>query len=204
VQGAFDARRGVSVISILLLLWSGTRVFGVLTKAMNTAFDESDHYGFFKMRLVELIMVLSLGLLFIIAMVSRMAIRIVLNRFEILPDEQTVLYILLQVVVPVLLLFVVFFLVYRFVPNRTVDARAALAGAIFTTLVIVIARPLFLGYLDRFAEYNLIYGSLAILVILIIWTWIMSMIILMGGQLTSAVQMQLVENKPQKQPESGG
>jgi hypothetical protein len=94
---------------------------------------------------------------------------------------------------PGVLLFIAFLLTYKFVPRREVDWRAALPGAVLATVLLLAARPLFTGYVEGFADYNLIYGSLGVLVVLIIWTWIMAMILLFGGEVVAHIQMMLIE-----------
>ena len=63
------ARRGTAgLVSTLVLLWSGTRIFGTLTQALNIAFDVDEVYGFWKRRLAELLMLLSVGVVFVLAL----------------------------------------------------------------------------------------------------------------------------------------
>ena len=193
VQGAQDARGGVSIISLAVLLWSGTRVFGVLARALNLGFSKTDKYGFFQRRVVELLMAVTFGLLFIIALISRLLIRFLWSRLIGESDEMSSFLFILQLIIPAVLLFTVFYLVYRFVPNRKVDPKAALAGAVLATILFSAARPLFLRYLNQFAEYNLIYGSLAVLTILIVWFWITALIVLFGGQVTSSIQQRHID-----------
>lgn len=54
IQEAIEARGSVGLLSILALLWSGTRVFGVMTMALNIAYDVDESYGFFKRLLIEI------------------------------------------------------------------------------------------------------------------------------------------------------
>ena len=170
-------------------------MFGVLVKALNRAYDVEEPYSFLKRILVEFILALTIGLLFIIALVSRSVFRYLSSqKTNLIPGQQDFLFGLLQDLVPAVLLFVVFFLIYRFVPKAQIDTRAALTGASIALALFLIARPLFLRYLSTIANYNLIYGSLAIVVILMIWTWMISIIVLFGGEITSKVQKVMIEN----------
>ena len=99
-------------------------------------------------------------------------------------------------VLPLALLALAFFLTYRYVPRRDVSHRAALVGAACATLLFVAARPIFLGYLNRFGEYNLLYGSLTFLIILILWAWLFAIILLLGGHIAAHTQKVLIERQP--------
>lgn len=80
------------------------------------------------------------------------------------------------------------FLLYRFVPRRRPDWQAALVGAGVAAALVLLARPLFIYYVQRFGDYNIIYGSLAIVVILIFWAFIVAAITILGGEIASHVQ----------------
>lgn len=47
-------------------------------------------------------------------------------------------------------------------PRLAIDWRVALSGAFLATIFFMVARPIFLRYIQLFANYNLIYGSLAV------------------------------------------
>lgn len=203
VNDAIDARGSVSILSIGALLWSGSRVFGAITKALNIAFDVEDRYGFFQRTLVELAMVATIGVLFVVALASRFVVALMANFLKVFPTGRDVFIPILLEAVPGVLLLLAFFLVYRFVPTRSPDWPAALVGAVLATAVFLLARPLFLGYVDTFANYNLIYGSLAIVIVGVIWAWVSSMILLLGGEVVSHIQRLWLDAKAERRLGSG-
>jgi membrane protein len=195
VRGAFEARGGIGVFSVLLLLWTGSRVFGVATQALNIAFDADEKYGFVKRTLVQFGMAASLGLLFIVALSSRFVINLLWSSTG---GQAGALYILRQVLlwaVPGLLLLLALYLAYRLVPRRNVSGQSALTGALVATILFMIARPLFLFFIARIANYNLVYGSLAIVVVLLLWAFLATNIFLYGGEIASGVQATMLEGK---------
>ncbi|HUG15086.1 MAG TPA: YihY/virulence factor BrkB family protein, partial [Thermomicrobiales bacterium] len=48
VENALAAQGQIGWIAFAALVWSGTRVFGALTRAMNIAFGVDEGYGFFR------------------------------------------------------------------------------------------------------------------------------------------------------------
>lgn len=68
-------------------------------------------------------------------------------------------------------------------------------------MLFLIAQPVFVGYIQRFANYSLVYGPLAIVITLVLWTWIVANILLLGGELVSHIQDMVVEQKSQREVE---
>jgi membrane protein len=196
VRGVFAARGGIGALSLVTLLWTGSRVFGVTILALNIAYDADETYGFWKRTLVELVMMATIGVLLIVALAVRPLLALLSNTLGVLPASPGILLQAAQIALPALLLLAVFFLIYRFVPRTQQSWRPALAGAVVATLLFLAARPLFFYYVRRFGNYNLIYGSVAIVVILTLWAWVMALIMLFGGELASHIQALLVEGKP--------
>lgn len=199
VEEVIDARGQVSILSILILGWSGSRVFGVVTKALNIAYDVDEPYGFLKRTLVELLMTVSIGLLFVLALGSRFLVIFLDNMISIPALPQGTVTRILQYAVPTILLLISLFLTYRFVPRRKVEWWTALVGAVVFTILFQLAQPLFTGYIQTFANYNLVYGPLAIVITLVLWTWIAASFFLFGGEIVSHLQDMIVENKSQQE-----
>jgi membrane protein len=83
------------------------------------------------------------------------------------------------------LLLSAFFLIYRFVPRGAGHTKSAAAGAVTATALFMISNPIFQYYIQRFGSVNVIYGSLAILVIVMIWIYIVCLITLFGAEVAA-------------------
>ncbi|MBW3623768.1 MAG: YihY/virulence factor BrkB family protein [Armatimonadetes bacterium] len=195
LRDVIQARGTVGILSILALLWTGSRVFGVLTMALNIAYDVDETFGFFKRLMMEGLFMLTAGVLFFLALSSSVFLRLFQGVLQFLPEEGNSVFWIVTEAVPGLLLLGTYFLVYQFVPRTNPKWQASVAGAGAATLLFMIARPLFLGYIQQFASYNLIYGSLAAVIILLIWAWIVAYITLFGGELASHVHMMYFEGR---------
>lgn len=195
VEETIAARDSASFLSIAALIWTGSRVFGVLTIALNIAYDVEETYSFWKRLLVEVVWTLALGLLFILALSSGFLLHLLWNALQILPAERGTVFQAIRWLVPVLLLFTAFFLTYKYVPRGRQDARAAALGAGVATLLFLVARPLFVYYVQEFGRYSLVYGSIAVAIIILFWAWIVALIALFGGEIASHYQMMILEGK---------
>ena len=194
VQQALDQRESVGLVSFLALFWSGSRVFGALTRALNNAFNVEDSYSFLRRAMLEFTMAITIGLFFIAALVSNVVLNLLLGILHFLPDGAAEVTVLASEGVSLLLLYVAFFLVYKVVPRRDVSRRAALGGALTATVLFALARPLFLGYVEEFANYSAVYGPLAIVIILVFWAWLSAVILIYGGEVTAQIEEMVQTN----------
>lgn len=78
-------------------------------------------------------------------------------------------------------------LLYSTVPNQTVDWRDALAGGLLAGVGLEIAKRLFAVYILKFPTYTMVYGTVAVLPIFLVWIYMMWMITLFGALLTAAL-----------------
>lgn len=193
IQNAVEMRAGASIVSLLLLLWTGSRVFAVLIYAINIAFAVKAIYSPLKRIAVQLIMAVTLGTLFVLALLSRNLLGLMWQDAG--GGDTPLFQRLTYIVLPALLLFLSFFLTYRFLPRRTVNNGPALAGAVVAFALFTGARPVFLFVLTRFGDYNVIYGSLAILILLLMWVWFVAQSVLLGAQVASYAQGVFVDGQ---------
>ncbi|MDQ3815632.1 MAG: YihY/virulence factor BrkB family protein [Armatimonadota bacterium] len=195
VQEAIAERGAASLVSTLLLLWTGSRGFSVLIRALNIAYDVDETYSYGHRLLVEVGMTLTLGVFFVLAVLSDFVLNFLWDLLQLLPAWQGVAFRAMKWLAPALLLFSAFFLTYRFVPRGRRHSKSALCGAVAATLLFLLARPIFFTYVELFARYNLIYGSIAAVITLLVWAWVVALIILGGGELASHIQMMLFEGR---------
>lgn len=91
----------------------------------------------------------------------------------------------------------VFILLLRFVPNESMRMRNIFQGGLLFAVLIVAARNFFRWYmgvaLDR---YHFIYGSLTVLVLLILWIYYLSVLFVFCGEVVSALQKLFPQEAP--------
>ncbi len=118
IDKAIAARHHTGVFSIVLLLYTGGRAFTVLIRALNVACDMNETYGFFQRVLVEMAMLLSVGGLFLGALVANLLVPVLGGVLAPLPHGRAALVGLLGWTLPSLLLLGGFFCLYKFVPRQ--------------------------------------------------------------------------------------
>jgi len=85
-------------------------------------------------------------------------------------------------VLPFLLTFCMFFLIYKIIPRIRVHFKSALQAALFAGLFWELAKHLFGWYVVHLAQYSIFYGSLSTVVIFVLWVYYSSMILVVGAE----------------------
>jgi membrane protein len=83
-------------------------------------------------------------------------------------------------------------LLNRYLPFTAVRWRAALIGGLVSAILLEIAKVIFGFYATSFAlrTYDTVYGSLAVLPILVLWSYVSWMVVLLGAELTYVIHRQ--------------
>jgi membrane protein len=189
VSNASRSRGRVGLLSGLAFLYTGTRVFSALARAIYVIYDFEEEHQLVRQLATQLVMLLTLGMAFLVALSSRYFFEVLTGAVGFLPSgEQQAAERLLSGLIQVGLLLIAFGLIYRFIPSREREWRPAVIGGAVATLLFIMVRPVFLFYLDRFGQQDLVYGSLASLAILLLWIWIVAIITLFGAEIANSVK----------------
>jgi membrane protein len=80
---------------------------------------------------------------------------------------------------------VVFCMIYKYMPNTRTSWSYILPGAILAAFLFEAAKYAFIIYLNNFANYQDIYGSLASVIILLVWIYYLALILVLGAEFSS-------------------
>ena len=78
-------------------------------------------------------------------------------------------------------------LLYYLAPNLKVKWKILSPGTIFSSIFIIITSVLFSYYISNFASYNQIYGSIGTLIIILLWIYFNSIILLTGFEINVSI-----------------
>jgi len=171
---------------LLLLAWTARRIFASLFSALETVFGVPGR-SFAKHNLVALSMVMVAGVALLFTMAFTMLAATSEGLFFRLrtSGEWPAMGILLGRVLPLLVTFLFFFLVYRFVPRKATDGRQAAIGAVLATTMWESAKSAFAYYIRNVAQYSGIYGTLEGIIVLALWLELSVSIILYCGEVVA-------------------
>ncbi|MFH0768336.1 MAG: YihY/virulence factor BrkB family protein [Chloroflexota bacterium] len=177
-------RSAMGVLSVVLLFWGASAIFSAISLAINRAWDIRRYRSFFIRKASELGMVFGIGVLFLLSLGASAIISILRGVLN-LPAADLIIVNVGSKVVAFLLMFVVFLLLYKLVPNTKTHWRYIWPGALLAAILFEIARTLFIFYVENFANYQLIYGSIASIIVLLIWIYYSAFIMILGAEFTS-------------------
>lgn len=95
---------------------------------------------------------------------------------------------------PFLLIWLLFTLVYKFIPVTKVKFKHAAIGALLAAFFFTLGKQAFIWYITAFPSYQAIYGALAVLPIMLLWIQLSWQVVLLGGQF-AAILKEMEENR---------
>lgn len=185
---------GAIVTCIILVFWAGSWVFSVIERALNRIWATTSR-TFWHGRALTLGMIGGVGLLLSFSVVVTsilVGLREIANRLSPRQIERypllisvgsgfwQVMFGLLSFLITVAL----FVLVYRLMPRAQVTLHDTLPGAFLGGLLWELAKYIFAWSLNYF-HYDQIYGSVGAVVAVLTWSYVSSLILLFGAQLTA-------------------
>ena len=190
IQRMFELRGTVGLAALVGLSWSATSALAVLVRNINLAWKEAQPRNFVESRLMALGIVGGLvALLFLSSVLT--TVFGTLAQFSVPPWgglAKTPLWAILPGVVPRLVAFLTLLGLYSWVPNVKVKWSEAFRGALVAILAWEVATKGFTWYLGSgIVQYELVYGSLGTVVVLMLWMYIGVLITLFGAHLSAAI-----------------
>lgn len=173
---------------MLATLWAASKGINAIIKGLNRAYDIDESRVFWKVRGIAFLATLSIGLvvlLSILLLVFGSWLKTQVFLLTDLPYGLQKLWDLLQYAVPLFVMFVVFTLLYWIAPSRRLRLKEVMPGALFSTVGWIVTSVLFSVYVNQFSDFTKTYGSLGGVMILLIWLYISSIIILAGGEINA-------------------
>ena len=177
-------RGALGIGAILGLLWSGSSAFGAMSRAINRAWDIDKDRPFYVAKTLHIIIALGVGILFLLSSFASVAIELLSNysRDLGLPGHEFFLDFglgnLMLKAVPWAITLAVFLLLYRFVPNCKTYWRYVWTGAVVAAILFEASKGIFMWYLVNVANYELIYGSVASMMVLMSWAYVSAFILI--------------------------
>ena len=71
-------------------------------------------------------------------------------------------------------------LIYVIAPDQEIETKTTNTGALFTSLGWILSTEIFVFYIDKFTRYDIFYGSLSNILILLLWIYLLSYIFVFG------------------------
>ena len=102
---------------------------------------------------------------------------------------------IIRIPISMALIFIFVKIIYHMAPDRKISLRDTNFGPLFTTIMWIIGTEIYKIYVTNFAKYNLFYGSISNIIILMIWVYFLSYIFVFGMAINATEEEQEMVNR---------
>lgn len=190
VQEVYSKSIGTISISIIFTIWSAGQGLFALTKGMQNIYKTSgeENASYLYIRIKSILETM----LFVILITIGLVLLVFGNNIRLAVDNQlqvnNAIYTINTEIVFTLATFVIFLLLYKFMPKHKVTIKSQICGAIFSAIALNIISFVFSKYLYIFKGFSLTYRSLTTLMLIIMWTYLCFYIIFIGAELNKTIK----------------
>jgi membrane protein len=189
IEETADAR-STTLLSVGMIgtLWVASRGTSTLIRGMNKAYNIEEKRPFWKLIGIGILFTVALAIVILFSLgllVFGQVIKNLLIDFAGLTYLFNWIWSLFQYIIPIIFIFFTFATVYRFGPNRPLRFKDILWGTVFSTLGWIVASFGFAFYVNNFGNFTRVYGSIGGVIILLLWLYISSMIVLIGAEINA-------------------
>lgn len=197
-QSSHSNSQTVLSFSMLATLWAASNGMNAVIKSLNKAYDQHETRSLWKVRGLSIIATIAFAFTIILSFILLILGEVIGNSIFVflgLSNSFKILWSYIRFVSPVVVMIIVFALLYRYMPNRRMKYSEVLAGSIFSSIGWLITSVLFSIYVNNFSNYANTYGSIGGIILLIIWLYWISIIILLGGELNASLAYNRIKHK---------
>lgn len=182
----------IGIVSILGLLWAATGMMSALRFSLDTVWDLEFRRPFVRGKLVDMALVLGVGGLLAMSISATAVLQVGREVSDSVADslgpfgaEATGFFNVIAVLLPFLLTWLTFGIVYVIVPSVSVRKRDVIAGALVGALLFEVLKFGFSVYLRNFSNYDAVYGSLGAAIALLFFVYLGACVLLFGAEIAA-------------------
>lgn len=185
LQSILDQRSSFSMYSLIFLVFVATLLLASIERSFDIIFKSPGRRNFFHSRLLGIVVIFLITLLFALPSMSQ----ILGGLFSRYGFDFPLSWLMTGRAYFFLVAFLACTITIVVIPNQKIYLRYAVVGAITFSVGISVARFIFQWYmLFALQRYNIIYGSLTAVVILVVWIYYLASVLLLSAEIVSVLQ----------------
>ena len=193
LEFAVERGQAIGLIGFVLFIWFSTRLFGAIRAVLREIFDLRQSRGPIQGKVFDAEMVLVSSVLVIlnigITIAGNLAKQLGFEFLGLASRQIRILEAISAQLTALAFIFLLFLLLYKYVPARRIPWRMAVTAAAFTAICWELLKFGFGFYLTRIANYRSLYGGLATLVVVVIWMYNLSIAFVLGAEVAQVREL---------------
>ena len=179
------ARPGLLTLGAVGATWTASGVVASLITAFNKAYDVCDDRPFWKTRGIAVLVTLAAAVLFIGASAIALATPVFAGA---LGQPLRTLVLWLRWPVAAMIMTMVVACLYYFLPDVEQDFTLITPGSVAAVVAWLVASLGFSLYVGHFGNYEVVYGALGSVIVLLLWIWISALAVLLGAEINAVIE----------------
>lgn len=175
-----------SILTIVFGLFVAASGCNAIILASNTIYNIEDASllkRYIKSFVLTILLILLFTFVVIVPLLGSTIIGVIARFMDSFVEHEkfvNTLYVILQIPVSIIFIFTFIKLVYIIAPDEKIPGKYANKGALFTTFGWLLVTNIYSYYINNIARYNLVYGNLANIVILLLWFYVLAYVFVIG------------------------
>lgn len=179
---------GLIIMSFFLTIWTSSRAVKSLIKGINKSYKINETRSFLKVLIIAfLFTIILLALIFssMVFLIYGEKIGYFIFTYLGLNNIFIKVWDICRYTIGIFTVVIILVSLYKYTPNKKITAREAIPGAIIATFVWILVSLLYSYYTNRYSNYEIIYGSIGEIIILMTWLYISSWAIIIGYEVNA-------------------
>ncbi len=202
LDGVIKRRGSLGIYSAVGFIWFSTRLFGSLRTVLAAIFDIDSDRGIIAGKVFDIEMTVMSSLLLVaytslsayLELASNRSV-LILADLGIRKEVMTQLEYNLGQILAFSFIATMFFCLYKFLPHRKIRWKTALIASLFTSVMLEVAKRVFSAYVRSFNPGSFYSGTVAALVLVVIWVYYASLIFIIGGEVAQVYELRRVRKR---------
>jgi membrane protein len=197
-------RGGLMSFGILVTLWTASQALAAVADNLNRAYGVREGRPWWKARGTAILMTIALAVLLVASttlLVVGPALSDRLAEWLGIAPAMKLAWLILRWPIVVLLMIFAAALVYYFAPDVEQEWRWVTPGSAFAVLVWIVMSLLFGFYVENFGNYDVVYGSIGAVIVLLTWLYLSGFVLLVGGEINAEIEHAAAAGKDEGEKE---
>lgn len=199
------SKSGLLSVGIVVALWSASAGIRLLMSAMNAAYDVPEERPVWKRLPLSVLYTVGIAGMLLAAAALMVLGPQVMNWIAAqigLEDIVVTLWTIARWPVIIILMMVAVALMYYVLPDVKQEFRFITPGSVLAVVIWIVASLGFAFYVKTFADYNAMYGSIGAIIVLLLYFYISSAVLLLGAEMNAVIEHMSTEGKSKGQKDA--